>query len=75
MPNVYIDICRDRMMHVLRDRHITQHEAARIMGIADTTIHYWLNGRQTPGLDGMIRLCRALGLSLDYLCGLKEGNE
>ena len=41
--------------------------AANAAGVAKSTLQSWIEGRADPSLIGVVRLCRATGVSLDWL--------
>lgn len=50
-----------------------QKEIANECGISEGTLSGWFKGNNLPkGLSTIVPLCKALGVSLDYLCGLSE---
>lgn len=61
------------LKHEIQDRRITQTTLAAMAGVTSTDINKMVNGRISPRLDTAVRLCNALGVSLDYL--LRGDNE
>ena len=54
-------------------RNISQADLARATGIATSNIAYIVNGKvKDPRFDSVIRIARALDVSLDYLAGRKK---
>lgn len=48
----------------------TQLELSERVGVAVAVISHWETGHRTPSLGHAIKLARALGVSLDRLCGI-----
>lgn len=57
----------DRLRRLRRDRGWTQVEAAAEAGISRAHIGKLETGGDTPGLDSLVKLARAYGVTLDYL--------
>lgn len=48
---------------------ITQPELAKIMNISKQTVSNWENGKRTPDIDVLKKLCNFFNVSIDYLSG------
>jgi transcriptional regulator with XRE-family HTH domain len=46
---------------------VTQQALVRLMGTGRNTVHRWCKGEQVPPVEYMLRLARALDVSLEYL--------
>lgn len=60
------------LYHILDEKGLTTHRAARESGIGDTTLRSYLDGTHTATLYRAVRLARYLGISLDELVGLNS---
>lgn len=62
-----------RIKKIRRDRHWSQEVLANIVGITRTYISAYERGIRYPSCYVLIGLCKASGVSADWLLGLKEG--
>lgn len=46
---------------------MTQQELAEAVEVCQKDISRWENGKRTPGLDSLVKICRALEVSADDL--------
>jgi len=69
------DIIRQRLLEVLGERGMTQSELARRMGLPPASVGDWTTGRHGMTADSLRRVCEALGVSADWMLGLKEVDE
>ena len=61
-----------RIARVRALRGMTQMDLAANIGVSDQTISNWEVGIRTPRADLLLRLCRTLHCSADYLLGLSD---
>ncbi|MBD5560392.1 MAG: helix-turn-helix domain-containing protein [Clostridia bacterium] len=61
-----------RLRELRLERRVTQHELAREIGRACSTISVWEREMQTPAITDISELCRLFGVSSDYLLGLSS---
>jgi transcriptional regulator with XRE-family HTH domain len=65
-----------RMKRRREARRWDQKELARRAGIPFMTVYRLEKGdHRTPRMDVAVKIARALGVSLDWLCGLYEGED
>lgn len=69
---MYMEFC-DRLRQVREDADLTQADLAAILGTARQQIGKYETGRQDMTAAKLAALCRALGVSADYLLGLPRG--
>ena len=50
----------------------TQKQMAESLKIAESCYAHWEQGRNEPGIDMLIELCRILEVSADHLLGIKN---
>ena len=62
----------ERFNEVLKISHVNQTELAARVGVSKQAITNLKNGTSLPSLDLLCALCRALGVSSDYLLGLSD---
>lgn len=64
----FIDILKDIMI----DFDLNQSQLADKIGLKQSQVSEWLNGKSKPGYDNIKAICVALGISADRLMGLDE---
>jgi|CXWL01.1.fsa_nt_gi transcriptional regulator with XRE-family HTH domain len=47
-------------------------EIARAINVDPSTLSHWASGRRSPDPDALVRLCRELKISADYLLGTAD---
>lgn len=62
-----------RINEILYDRHLTPTDIWKEYGVDRTMMSLYTRGRRVPSLYNLIRIARALDVSLDYLVG-NEGD-
>lgn len=62
-----------RLMVARHDARMTQEELASATGIDKGSITRYENGVNTPGLDKAYKLAQAVGVTLDDLCPIGDG--
>ena len=51
--------------------NLTQREFARQLGVPLTSYTNWTTGARAPSMDYIVMICTKLGVSADWLLGLK----
>lgn len=61
-----------RLRQARQARHLSQGGLAAALGgeVTQSAISYWESGKNLPTVDSLRELCRALGVSADWLLGL-----
>ncbi len=54
---------KDRIKILREERHLTQKQVAKEVGIDQSTVSYWEKGRQEPNAIQRKRLCEFLGIT------------
>ena len=62
----FIDILKD----IMHDFKLNQSTLALKIGVKQSQVSEWLNGKSKPGYDNLKAICIALGISADRLLGL-----
>ena len=63
----------ERIQFAMDMRGMSQADLARATGIATSNIAYIVNGKvKDPRFDSVVRIARALDVSLEYLAGRKK---
>lgn len=66
----------ERIQYAMDKRGISQADLARATGIATSNIAYIVNGKvKDPRFDSVVRIARALDVSLAYLAGQTPKNR
>lgn len=52
--------------------NLTQTAFAGIVGVKQSQVSEWLNGKAKPGYDTLRRISLAFNVSADYFLGIKE---
>lgn len=61
----------EKLNNELQKRHMNLNQLAKETGIAQPTTSRWKNGG-LPGADALIKICKYLNVSADYLLDLDE---
>ncbi|MCL2851280.1 MAG: helix-turn-helix domain-containing protein [Firmicutes bacterium] len=62
----------ERLVEVLSFKGIAQVELSRRLEVGQATVNAWCTGTHEPNFDMLVRICRELDESADYLLGLKD---
>lgn len=63
-------VFEERVRLLMRVRKLNGLKLAAIMGMTPSNTSSYITGRFTPGVPMLLRFCKALGCSADYLLGL-----
>lgn len=58
-----------QLQTLLKERGLTQTEAAALCKMSVARFHNYVSGYRTPDLDTVMRMAKALGVTTDYLMG------
>lgn len=61
-----------RLTELRKENGLTQQQLAEKVGTTNDSIYSWEKGRSQPSIEMICALCRALGVSADYLLCLVE---
>ena len=61
----------ERLKYSIRRHELTQKALAEAIGITSGQISWYVNGRNKPSYDILIKLAKELDVSLDWLCCLE----
>ena len=59
-----------RIRKALEMRHMKQKELAQDIGITETTLSRYINGTRHPDSEIIVRICKSLNVSADWLLEL-----
>lgn len=62
----------ERLTSLMNEERISQAELARLVGISQSAVCNWLNGKKEPSIDSLWRLADFFDVSVDYIIGRKE---
>ena len=62
----------DRIRKILEKKDLSQREFAESLNIAPTTLSGYITNKREPDLGTLRNISLKLGVSLDYLLGVKE---
>lgn len=62
----------ERIKDLINEEKISQAELARSVGISQSAVCNWLNGKKEPSIDSLWRLADFFDVSVDYIIGRKE---
>ena len=62
----------ERVKSALKEAGKTQKELARELNVQPSTMCEWLNDHNEPPMQTIVDIAISLGVSTDYLLGLKE---
>lgn len=62
----------ERIKDLMNEERISQAELARSVGISQSAVCNWLNGKKEPSIDSLWRLADFFDVSVDYIIGGKE---
>ena len=63
---------KERLRYVLKVKQISQKELARKIGMSQGVVNNYCTGKREPTLDVLVKICKELGESADYLLGLEN---
>ena len=64
----------NRIISARKSKGLSQEALADLIGVSRQAVSKWETGDAKPDLDKTITLCKALDLSMDYLCLGKESS-
>lgn len=59
----------DRIKHLMETEEISQYALAKKLGISQSTICNWLNGKKEPSIENLWKLADYFGETIDFLVG------
>ena len=64
---ITIDKIRIRLQESIKQSGYTQTELAKLLGVSQPSIAYYLNGGKMPALDTLANLCKIIDVSPSYI--------
>ena len=65
-------LIKERLREEIRNSGMTTLELAQKVGVSPEMITQYCTTKKLPKLDTFREICKALGVSADYILGLKE---
>ena len=62
----------DTLKDIMIDLNLNQSQLAKMIGVKQSQVSEWLNGKSKPGYDNLKSICKALDISGDRILGLSE---
>lgn len=59
----------ERLNHLMRIEDLSQGELSRRIGVSQSAVCNWLNGKKEPGIESLWKLSEYFDVSVDYLIG------
>lgn len=75
MMKDYNLVFSEKIKSLRKGRHMTQSEFSDFIGVKQQTLSGYERGIMKPSLDILIEIAEKCDVSIDWLCGIKKGNE
>ncbi|MBQ4073394.1 MAG: helix-turn-helix transcriptional regulator [Clostridia bacterium] len=62
----------ERIKYLMDAEDISQYALAKKLGISQSTICNWLNGKKEPSIESLWKLADYFGESVDYIIGREK---
>lgn len=62
----------ERLSYLMRIEKLSQSELARKIGISQSAICNWLNGKKEPSIESLWKLADYFDVTVDYLIGKEK---
>lgn len=62
-------IVEERIKYLMQAEGISQYALAKKLGISQSTISNWLNGKKEPSIESLWKIADYFGESVDYIIG------
>ncbi len=59
-----------RIRQLREEQGMRQYELAAKMGVRQSSVHKWENGKGYPTFENLLALANLFGVSMDYIMGL-----
>lgn len=64
-----------RIAEAREARGISKKQAAELIGVSLSVLRYWEIGQRTPTAWSLYQICRAYGVSADWLLGIRTEDK
>ena len=65
-------IVAERIRELMKVEGISQYALAKKLGISQSTICNWLNGKKEPSIESLWKLADFFGETIDYIVGREK---
>lgn len=65
----------ERLKQIRNEKQLSQAELAKELGVSQSTVGMWENGKNKPGYPTLIKLSKIFDVSLDYLLGEDKNDK
>lgn len=62
----------ERLQSLIQEEGITINKLATDLGISNSVVYYWVQGKTTPNADYIIAISDYFNICADYLLGRKD---
>lgn len=62
----------ERLTSLLNKEKITANKLAKDLGVSNSVVYYWVQGKTTPNADYIIEISDYFNICADYLLGRKD---
>lgn len=62
----------ERIAQTLREREMSQHELAEMVGVTDISMTRYIRNERMPNAQVVLNMARALRVTTDYLLGMED---
>ena len=63
------------LYHLRKERNLTQHELAKLVGVPQTTLGYWERTGKLSGREIIFRLAKSLDVSVNKLLRVEKNRQ
>lgn len=75
MAEIDMSVFSARMREAREKCGVGKDAAAKMIGVCSSVVRYWENGQRVPNAWSLYQICKAYGVSADWLLGLEEVEE
>lgn len=62
----------ERLNSLIKEEQITVNKLATDLGVSNSMVYYWVQGKTTPNADYLIALADYFNVCTDYILGRKD---
>ena len=62
----------ERLKSLIKEENITTNKLAKDIGVANSVVYYWTQGKTTPNAEYIIIICDYFNVCADYLLGRQD---
>ena len=70
-----MSIFTERIITLMKNKNLNQKELAKMAGVTESAMSYYVSGDRTPRSDVLTRIAKALDTTTDYLLGNTSDNR